>query len=47
VAIQRQLRKRLTSFFNKYADPKWDVWRGGKTKARLLTQEKFPQFQQR
>ena len=30
------LDKRLTAYFNQYADPKYDLWNGGTAKARLL-----------
>ena len=36
--IQKRLRKGLMAFFNAYVDPKYDVWRGGKSKVRLLTE---------
>ena len=29
---QRELRERLRVFFDRYADPKYDLWRGGKSK---------------
>ncbi len=32
--IQRQLAARLDAFFQKYADPKYDIWNGGISKAR-------------
>lgn len=31
---QEDLARRLDAFFNRYADPKYDLWRGGKSKAR-------------
>ena len=31
-----ELAKRLDTFFNRYADPKYDVWKGGESKARRL-----------
>jgi arylsulfatase A-like enzyme len=33
-AIQKQLAVKLDKFFNKYADPKYDIWNGGISKAR-------------
>ena len=33
---QRQLQKRLDDFFNRYADPKYDLWHGGVSKAPML-----------
>lgn len=35
-AIQKEMAKRLDSFFNEYADPKYDIWKGGRSKARRL-----------
>jgi arylsulfatase A-like enzyme len=32
------LAKQLEAFFAEYAEPKYDVWRGGGSKARRLTQ---------
>jgi len=40
--IQQQMKHELDAFFKKYADPKWDIWHGGKTKARLLMRDLFP-----
>ena len=34
---QQQLRRRLDAFFERYADPKYDLWRGGKSQAPLLS----------
>jgi hypothetical protein len=34
--IQAQLAQRLDAFFQKYADPQYDIWHGGKSKARRL-----------
>ncbi len=36
-ALRGDLYQRLHKFFNEYADPKYDLWRGGRSKARLLT----------
>jgi arylsulfatase A-like enzyme len=35
--IQEQLRSRMGAFFAKYADPQYDLWRGGHSKTRLLS----------
>jgi arylsulfatase A-like enzyme len=35
--IQKKLRVRLYGFFNRHADPKYDLWRGGRSKTHLLT----------
>jgi arylsulfatase A-like enzyme len=37
VAEKEKLTKRLNDFFAKYADPKYDLWRGGISKARRVT----------
>lgn len=42
-AIRGELRERLNSFFAGYADPKYDLWNGGVSKAKRLT----PASQQR
>jgi arylsulfatase A-like enzyme len=34
--IQKKLRARLFQFFNRFADPKYDLWHGGKSKTHLL-----------
>lgn len=31
------LRARLDEFFNRYADPKYDRWKGGTSKSHLIT----------
>jgi arylsulfatase A-like enzyme len=38
-ATQTSLRERLRAFFDRYADPKWDLWNGGRSKAPLLSQK--------
>lgn len=35
--LQEGLRKRLYAFFDRYADPKWDLWKGGKSKVNALS----------
>ena len=35
--IQKKLRTRLYQFFNRYADPKYDLWHGGQSKTHLLS----------
>ena len=39
--VQKQLRARLYKFFERYADPKYDLWRGGRSKTHLLTAKAF------
>ncbi|MDP6674388.1 MAG: sulfatase-like hydrolase/transferase [Gammaproteobacteria bacterium] len=34
--IQKELDARLAAFFDKYADPRYDIWRGGTAKATLF-----------
>jgi arylsulfatase A-like enzyme len=36
--VQAKLKKRLHAFFNRYADPKYDLWHGGKAKTLLLSE---------
>jgi len=33
--VQEELRDRLHAFFDRYADPQYDLWHGGKSKSRL------------
>lgn len=40
-AITSQLRAKLTSFFERYADPKFDLWKGGTSKSGLITGKLF------
>ena len=40
--VQKELRKRLKAFFQRYASPKYDLWHGGRSKPRLLTADRFP-----
>jgi arylsulfatase A-like enzyme len=35
-AVRAELDQRLTAFFQEYADPQYDIWRGGRSKARRL-----------
>lgn len=35
--IQAELAKRLDEFFARYADPKYDIWKGGTSKAKRLS----------
>ena len=35
--IQKELRARLYEFFSRYADPEYDLWRGGRSKTHLLS----------
>jgi arylsulfatase A-like enzyme len=38
--IQRELERRLYAFFERYADPKYDLWGGGGSKSHLITRRK-------
>ena len=40
-AVERQLRKQLYAFFNRYAEPRWDLWKGGASKTDLITEKFF------
>ena len=35
-AIEAQQRARIAAFFERYADPQYDLWRGGRSKAGRL-----------
>ncbi|MES2696377.1 MAG: sulfatase-like hydrolase/transferase [Verrucomicrobiota bacterium] len=37
--IKAELQGRLEAFFNEYADPQYDIWKGGKSKAKRQTTE--------
>lgn len=39
---QSELARRLDDFFAKYADPQYDIWHGGRSKARLHSQATTP-----
>jgi arylsulfatase A-like enzyme len=34
--VVRQRRARIEAFFNRYADPQYDLWHGGRSKAGRL-----------
>ena len=38
---QQALEARLDDFFERYADPKWDLWSGGSSKSGLITSALF------
>ncbi len=40
-APMSQLRERMSAFFGRYADPRWDLWKGGRSKSNLITRELF------
>lgn len=40
---QEELCKKLYEFFDRHADPKYDLWRGGRSKTHLLTAKAFAQ----
>ena len=35
------LRRRLHRFFDEHADPKWDLWHGGRSKTDIFTEKLF------
>ncbi len=41
-SVQNDLRERLHRFFDRYADPKYDLAKGGTTKAQFLISDKPP-----
>jgi arylsulfatase A-like enzyme len=41
-ATRQELRKRLDAFFARYADPQYDLWHGGRSKAVRLVPPKKP-----
>ncbi len=43
--IQKEMMKKLTDFFDEYADPEYDIWKGGRSKARrLVAPEGHPDY---
>ena len=38
-AVRSGLEEQLTAFFEKYADPQYDLWKGGRSKAKRLVSE--------
>ena len=38
VAVVAEHRRRIEDFFGRFADPRWDVWRGGSSKAGRLSE---------
>jgi arylsulfatase A-like enzyme len=39
-AVQTQMAQKLDGFFTYYVDPQYDLWKGGKSKAKRHTQDK-------
>ena len=37
-AKRAELAARIDEFFNRYADPKWNIWKGGGSKAKRHTE---------
>jgi arylsulfatase A-like enzyme len=37
-ARRAELAQRLDAFFNQYADPQYDIWKGGRSKAKRHTE---------
>ncbi len=43
--VQKQMQEKLYQFFDKYADPQYDIWKGGRSKARrLYTSKGHPDY---
>ena len=42
-ALQTELRGKLDTFFEKYADPQYNLWNGGRSKAPLHSQKIVPE----
>ena len=40
--IEKEMARRLAAFFDRYADPKFDLWRGGGSKTRQLLHPQIP-----
>lgn len=38
---RRELARRLHAYFDRVADPKWDLWKGGTSKSRLIMRKLF------
>ncbi len=39
--IQRELAERMHAYFDRVADPKWDIWKGGTSKSGLMMRKVF------
>ena len=39
-AVRDELAQQLTAFFDQYADPQYDIWKGGRSKARRFTERR-------
>jgi len=39
-AIRDEMAARLTAFFDEYAEPQYDIWKGGRSKARRFTERR-------
>jgi hypothetical protein len=37
--VTLEMKSRLDGFFQAHADPRYDLWRGGKSKAKRVTEE--------
>jgi len=40
-AIQKELAERMHAYFDRVADPKWDLWKGGTSKTGLMMRKVF------
>jgi len=44
-SVQKQMAAKLDAFFEEYADPQYDIWKGGRSKARrLVAPEGHPDY---
>lgn len=40
-SIQQQLKERLNAYFDRYAEPRWNLWKGGASKTDIITEKFF------
>jgi arylsulfatase A-like enzyme len=44
-SVQKQMAEKLDAFFDEFADPEYDIWKGGRSKARrLVAPEGHPDY---
>jgi arylsulfatase A-like enzyme len=41
-AVRAEMTRRLNDFFARYADPQYDIWKGGRSKAKRLVETAAP-----
>jgi hypothetical protein len=37
-SVRAEMTQRLNDFFARYADPQYDIWKGGRSKAKRLVE---------